>query len=741
VAARAAVTGLASDQSAEPGRSADDLAGPGRSADDLAGPARSVDYLTGLRARVVGAGAVGTVAAGVLAALGATVDRADDGPDLSWAGTWDVVICDRVASGADDEYLDLVARSLHADPPVAASCWVTASAFGLSGPARSYRGSELVTAAAGGLLAAVYDADRHVFPIPGQQALQSVGYEAALAALHGVSLSRTRGTPVHLDLSAQEAVAFCTNQQTPSHVLHKCGVGVGAGRYSAPSNPFPCKDGWCQIIVVDNHQFAAFCHAMGVPEWITIFPEVADRVAGAEMIDVVVAEWSSTWAKDELEEYLQARGVSATAVHTAAEVQESTVFRARHWVPSPPDALGPVVPVLITGVPGEHKPSPGPAVLAGLHVIESSNVLAGPLTGAILGAMGAQVVRVEPTERLDLYRQSGPFAGGIAGIERGAYFQGANHSKGSVTEGVAREHSAGALAWADAVIENTGRKRLEQHGIAPAAPGRGRNQVQLSISAFGRTGLDYTYRGYAPNVHAAAGFEDAIVGVAGRDVTIRTVMADYSSATWAASLVAAWWLGGHQGAYAFDLSMAEVMATRMIGTVPDEPGPDGVIVDLAGGGHLAVTGPDGTPWPAAVTAALGGAPGPDPATAADAGALLRSRAEDDLAGTVAILQAAGVPAYMVPGPEALPDDPQLAARGFFVRLDHPVIDGSFLMGVPWTEAGVPRGGWYRRAPLLGEQDEWARQAWAGDRDDAAAGEHGDDAAAGEPVGAPAARSD
>jgi crotonobetainyl-CoA:carnitine CoA-transferase CaiB-like acyl-CoA transferase len=717
----------------------------GPAGEQSAEPVRRLDYLAGLRARVVGAGPVGTVAAGVLSALGAAVDQAVDGPELSWTGTWDVVICDRVTSGAGDQYLDLVAESLRADDPVAANCWVTASAFGLSGPARSYRGSELVCAAAGGLLAAVYDADGHVFAIPGQQALQSVGYEAALAALHGVSLSRTRGTPVHLDVSAQEAVAFCTNQQTPSHVLHKCGVGVGAGRYSAPSNPFPCKDGWCQIIVVDNHQFAAFCEAAGVPEWITIFPEVADRVAGAEMIDVVVAEWSSTWAKDELEEYLQARGVSATAVHSAAEVEGSTVFRARHWAPSPPEAPGPVVPALITGVPGDRPPSPGPAVLADLHVIESSNVLAGPLTGAILGALGAEVVRVEPTERLDLYRQSGPFAGGIAGIERGAYFQGANHSKGSVTEGVARAHSEGALAWADAVIENTGRKRLEQHGIAPAPPARGRNQVALSISAFGRLGLDYTYRGYAPNVHAAAGFEDAIVGVAGRDITIRTVMADYSSATWAASLVAAWWLGGGQGAYAIDLSMAEVMATRMIGTVPGGPDPDGVIVDLADGRHLAVTAPPGVPWPAAVTAALGGAAGPEPAaadgdgeagpeaaTAAAAEALLRSRAGQDLFGTVAILQAAGVPAYPAPGPEALPADPQLLARGYFVRLDHPVIDGSYLMAVPWTEAGVPRGGWYRRAPLLGEQDAWARQAWAADRIDPAAGE---------PVGAPAARAD
>ncbi|HEY2286088.1 MAG TPA: CoA transferase [Streptosporangiaceae bacterium] len=692
---------------------------------------RRLSYLTGIRARVVGDGPVVTVAAGVLSALGATVDQAEDEPGLSWEGTWDVVICDRVAAGADDAYLSRVDRELRADPPAARHCWVTASAFGLSGPARSYRGSELVCAAAGGLLAAVRDSQGRFFPIAGEQALQSVGYAAALAALHGISLSRGQGAPVHLDLSAQEAVAFITNQQTPSHVLHQCGVGVGAGRYSAPSNPFPARDGYIEIIVVDNHQFSAFCEAMGRPEWIEFFPQVADRVAAAEMIDEVVAEWSSGWAKDELEEYLQSRGISATAVRPASEVAATALFRGRRWEPPAPGEPGVVVPALITGAAGDGHPRPESPVLADLHVLESSNVLAGPLTGAILGALGAEVVRVEPTGRMDLYRQNGPFAGGIAGIERGAYFMGANYSKGSVTEGVARPLGEGALAWADAVIENTGRKRLEQLGIAPGPPGSGHDQVSLSISAFGRTGPGGTWRGYAPNVHAMAGIEDAVVAVAGRPVTIRTVLADYASATWAATLVAAWWLSGGQGSYAIDLSMAEVTAGRMITGRAARPDPGGEIVDLADGGHLAVSGTAGHPWPAAVLRALGGGDRPETVSAAAAQELLRARAEADPGGTVAVLQAAGIAAYVAPGPEVLAEDPQLAARGFFVRRPHPVIGTAFSMAVPWTEAGLPRGDWYRRAPLLGEQDDWARQAWGSGSRDGAAG----------PAGGPAARAD
>lgn len=328
------------------------------------GPAglRSPAYLTWLRACVIGTGPAARVAVGVLAALGATVDQIAD-PAGFTGPACDVVICDRVEVRApDDDYLGLVARQLGDGSGLVRHCWVTASAFGLTGPASSYLGTDLVCAAAGGLLAGVYDSQGGVYRIPGGQALQSAGYAAALAALHGVSLSRTRGTPVHLDLSAQDAVAFATNQQTPSHVLHKCGIPAGvAGRYSAPSGPFPAKDGWIQIIVVDNHQFTAFCNAMGRPDWIPIFPEVPDRVAGAEMIDEVVAEWSSTWAKDELEAYLQSRGVSATAVRPADEVAMSALFQSRGWAPPAPDEQPLAVPALIT--PAARGPG---AAVAGL---------------------------------------------------------------------------------------------------------------------------------------------------------------------------------------------------------------------------------------------------------------------------------------------------------------------------------------------------------------------------------------
>ena len=56
--------------------------------------------------------------------------------------------------------------------------------------------------------------------------------------------------------------------------------------------------------------------------------------------------------------------------------------------------------------------------LRGLRMLEASRVLAVPLCGALLGAMGVEVTKLEDLPRLDMYRRRGPYIDGKAGIER-----------------------------------------------------------------------------------------------------------------------------------------------------------------------------------------------------------------------------------------------------------------------------------------------------------------------------------
>jgi crotonobetainyl-CoA:carnitine CoA-transferase CaiB-like acyl-CoA transferase len=69
------------------------------------------------------------------------------------------------------------------------------------------------------------------------------------------------------------------------------------------------------------------------------------------------------------------------------------------------------------------------------------------------------------------------------------------------------------------------------------------------------------------------------------------------------------------------------------------------------------------------------------------------------------LQAAGIPAGAVQNSRDLVEhDPQLAARGTFFELDHPVIGPALFEGQPMHLSAVEPDLW-RSAPLLGEDND------------------------------------
>ena len=79
----------------------------------------------------------------------------------------------------------------------------------------------------------------------------------------------------------------------------------------------------------------------------------------------------------------------------------------------------------------------------------------------------------------------------------------------------------------------------------------------------------------------------------------------------------------------------------------------------------------------------------------------RARSADDI---VAALWEAGVPVGKVMQPHDQPDLPQLAARGFFEELDHPVIGSSRYSTLPMRFSRISGPIHQRHAPLLGEHN-------------------------------------
>jgi crotonobetainyl-CoA:carnitine CoA-transferase CaiB-like acyl-CoA transferase len=676
---------------------------------------RSVPLLPDLPVTVVGRGQAARTGAEILRVLGAEV-RVVDASALEinaeeLAGDA-LVVCDLVEYGATPSYLAAVAGRPR-------GAWVTVSAFGLDGPKGGEAGSDLVCAAAGGLLQCVTDPGGGVHPIPGSQALRVAGQAAALAALHALSLVRSGQEPLHLDLSVQEAVAYCAIPQPAASVLYEAGLLEGRG-FGAPQGRLPCADGALSILVIDDHQWNRLVEAMGRPAWTEPYSQLEVRRARRDEIQDAVAAWTRTRSKFDCERILQAHGVAACAERTLADVVSNEQFLERDFLGPGDDAhlSCATLPALITPLASiDGAVDASARTLERLRIAEITNVLAGPLAGATLAAMGATSVRFEEPQRLDLYRRNGPFQSGVPGLERAAFYLFGNFSKRNVSRRVGSdpEFSAAVNVWADLVLENVGASRLERLGLAPPA---GADKTLISMSGFGRTGPAAAYKAYAGNAAAFAGIAGAVRELSDPRAVGGSLFPDCKSALWAATLAAAWWLGGAQP-YLFDLSMAEVVASDLNGlplevtsSPPPEVAPD-LIMRCADGSVAVAIG--SRLYPEALAAVgLGESEVP----------IWRSYAEAvaDLTGTsltvdtvVQSLGTSGFSAYRALGTAEVVRDSQLEARGFIVRLEHPEVGISPIFALPWKVAGTRRdaaGGWYRRSKLLGEDDDWFDQQLA-----------------------------
>ena len=721
----------------------------------------------------LGGGLAGSSGAAILAGLGARVTRLEPGECLpafepsmqsssgapvSWLETLlnrdkritrpalpvqdlpleafeaDLVLCDIVcgAGGLPTDIAEYLAWVEARNRGV----WVSISPFGMTGPYAGYKGSELVCSAAGGLAATIAPmGGGRPSLLPGWQALLATGQVAALAALHGLELRRIRECPVHMEVSAQEAVAMVGALPECAHAIYACPGRAGSGRYVAPSGLFPCRDGQVRIIAPDNHQWAGMVRAMGEPDWTRGLEKREARAEHAARINREIAAWTSQRDIAQCAAELQAEGVPATPMNGPDELLASQQFKERNFIrpvrigetetraPGPPYTWAP------SGVSG--KPPSGRQGIGGLRVAEFAHVFAGPIAGALLGAMGAHVVRFEDSTRLDLYRRTGPFAGGVAGPERGAYFTVANHSKYSlaVDPGEQPDVAAALAARSDVVLESFGTRRVARLGVDAGRLLADRPELfYLSVSGFGQSGPLADYRAYANNVHAYGGFSQLTRDTDGELMHIGTVLADPLAALTAATVIAAWALGSERPGGVVDLSMAEVVASKLgefiaeaaagekrtvpVGCDRFPYAPHG-IHPCADGHWLAIAVQSDAEWRALLDVLGHPEAMADPAwSTASARWEARRTIESALDAITRVeeaedlfrrLQRGGVRACPVWTGGELIDDPHLRARDFFPRIDHPDPDipNPRLIGLAWRVVG--EGPWpLRPPPRLGE---------------------------------------
>jgi crotonobetainyl-CoA:carnitine CoA-transferase CaiB-like acyl-CoA transferase len=366
--------------------------------------------------------------------------------------------------------------------------------------------------------------------------------------------------------------------------------------------------------------------------------------------------------------------------------------------------------------------------LNGIRVVDLTSSVAGPYCTEILGALGADVVKVEHPTRGDESRSWGPpFWNG-----EGVMFLSANASKRSLALDVkeARGHDLllRLVDGADVFVQSLRPGSAERLGLGAAAlHERNERLVYCNVGAFGATGPLREQPGYDALMQARAGLI-SVTGEADRaGVRVGASLIDQGTGTWAAiGIVAALLERATTGSgRVVDVSLFEtavgyvpyhVAGYLASGATPGRHGTEFPLVApyrvySARDAELLVSGSNDKLYRALCVALERPEWIDDPRFATNAlrvehrreiDALVGARLAEETAATwLERLERAGVPAAPVQDVAEVANDPQTLALGLLQALPHPLIPEQTIVAPPLSVDGE-RVLHRSPAPLLGE---------------------------------------
>jgi len=383
--------------------------------------------------------------------------------------------------------------------------------------------------------------------------------------------------------------------------------------------------------------------------------------------------------------------------------------------------------------------------LTGIRVLDFTWGGAGPFATKALADHGAEVIKVETNTHYDFPRTMGPYAGGIAGVNRSAYFTNRNSSKLSISVNLKKPEAVKLVkrlaATCDLVVNNFRAGILEKLGLGYQKLSAGRTDlIYVSMPLQGSSGPQANFSGVGhtlnvlSGIYGVTGYPDGQLVGPGTNYPDHSVNPGHALVAILAALIHRRRTG--QGQYV-EISQLEstmnllgpsILAYSMDGENPAPLGnwsrtaaPYGLF-PCANDRFIAISVTTDSHWQGLSRVAAGQSWATDPALATAEGRLdsaepLRAAIAEWTAGLDAqtlmnALQEAGVPAGVVQNSADLVDiDPQIRTRETLITVDHPEMGPVVYNNIPFKMSRTP--GEIRSAPLIGEHNEKVFGEWLG----------------------------
>lgn len=376
--------------------------------------------------------------------------------------------------------------------------------------------------------------------------------------------------------------------------------------------------------------------------------------------------------------------------------------------------------------------------LHGIRVADFCWAWAGPYGALQLAHLGAEVIRIESATRLCPSRQIPPWPDEQRGVNRAGYFNQYNQGKRSLTldlkkpEGIAIAKQL--VAKSDIVIENFAAGIMDKMGLGAAVLRSLKpDLIMIALSGYGATGPEKDYVSYGPPQVVLSGMSSLTGYQGGPPMQAGFSYGDPNGGvhgTFAVLCALLHRAKTGEGQY-IDLSQREacamllpegVMDYTMNGTQPPRMGnrdpqmaPHGVFRCCGDDRWVSIAVRNDEEW-RGMCAAMGQAE----LAAASRFATLAARKENEdvleqlvtawtrersAEEVTRCLQQTGVPAYPSLDGKDILANPHVAARGFFVELEHPEVGKRRHLGIPWKMSRTPCE-IRRPAPCLGQDTDY-----------------------------------